>query len=671
MAGESKRQDGYAHRDDEPPGLIERSAEQAVAGHETDLARLAELAGYAATDRWKDRPEVYVQLATRMLDVGQPLLAYDVASNGLKHAPDNVRLRQLLALALARSGVPEAAGRILWQLYRERHRDGETLGILGRTYKDLWARSSDAAEREGCLEKSHEVYHEAYRLALDRNHPDDAIYTGINAASSALLLGSERQAADTARRVRDLCVEKLVKEDDYWAAATLGEAAVIERQWEEAERWYRQAVRKASGDHGKLSSTRRNCRLLTEHLCGDGRRFDHCFAIPEIIVFLSRWSDGSAPAMPLLPEAEARLRAALAAELSRHEDKVAYCGLTCESDLVFLEEMSRQDGQSTVILPCPVLEHAETGMDDAFGPNWRKRLERITRKESRVTIVGDELFPLDLVAFKYIRLVQIGLARLRARMLDTGVAHLVLTDSRSEEEGNPVPGSVKPWASLAVESRAMDLAALCGGAGCANDGTGSADSGPDGVRSGAVSHSGFQRKIAALLVADVRGYSRLTEDQIQNFAVHFLGMLADAMRSLSEQPIEKNRWGDALFVAFRHVVDAGNFALDLRDRLLSIKWSEMGLPEDLSLRIALHAGPVYCVVDAVTQLRSCMGYHATRAARIEPITPPNQIYASEAFAALAAAEGVESFACEYVGETPLAKGFGSFPTYHLRGAKPS
>ncbi len=36
------------------------------------------------------------------------------------------------------------------------------------------------------------------------------------------------------------------------------------------------------------------------------------------------------------------------------------------------------------------------------------------------------------------------------------------------------------------------------------------------------------------------------------------------------------------------------------------------------------------------------------------------------FATLAAAKGVTEFACDYVGQTPLAKGYGTFPTYHVR-----
>jgi hypothetical protein len=46
------------------------------------------------------------------------------------------------------------------------------------------------------------------------------------------------------------------------------------------------------------------------------------------------------------------------------------------------------------------------------------------------------------------------------------------------------------------------------------------------------------------------------------------------------------------------------------------------------------------------------------------------VYATYGFASIAAAEGVEEFSCEYVGETPLAKSAGMCPTYHLRRRTP-
>jgi class 3 adenylate cyclase len=111
---------------------------------------------------------------------------------------------------------------------------------------------------------------------------------------------------------------------------------------------------------------------------------------------------------------------------------------------------------------------------------------------------------------------------------------------------------------------------------------------------------------------------------------------------------------------------AARFAVDLVKRVKHADWSSHGLPAHLNLRVALHAGPVYVGTDPVTGRPTCFGTHVNKAARIEPITPPGQVYASQAFAALAAAEDAPGIQCEYVGQLPLAKGFGTFPMYLLR-----
>ena len=86
----------------------------------------------------------------------------------------------------------------------------------------------------------------------------------------------------------------------------------------------------------------------------------------------------------------------------------------------------------------------------------------------------------------------------------------------------------------------------------------------------------------------------------------------------------------------------------------------------MTLRTGLHVGPVYRVLDPVTRTKTHTGAHVSRAARIEPIAPPGEVYASEAFAAVAAADQVTEFQCDYVGVTPMAKGYGEFATYHVR-----
>ena len=111
---------------------------------------------------------------------------------------------------------------------------------------------------------------------------------------------------------------------------------------------------------------------------------------------------------------------------------------------------------------------------------------------------------------------------------------------------------------------------------------------------------------------------------------------------------------------------AGNFALQLADLVTKQNWEKKGLPRGLNLRIALHAGPVYEFGDPITGSRSYSGTHVSRAARIEPIVPPSEVYASEAFAALPAAQRTPDFTCDYVGQTPMAKGYGTLPMYHVR-----
>jgi len=135
-----------------------------------DLQTLHKMQAIYPPDWWSSKPERAQLLGERLLKAGEPLLAYDVLTAGLqlsykdvhlsktdppvltynvlavgiKLSPKDVRLWQLLALALARSGVPERANDILGQLRRAGYRDGETLGLLARTHKDLWMLATEA-----------------------------------------------------------------------------------------------------------------------------------------------------------------------------------------------------------------------------------------------------------------------------------------------------------------------------------------------------------------------------------------------------------------------------------------------------------------------------------------------------------------------------------------------
>ena len=147
-------------------------------------------------------PVDYAGAGERLLKAGEPLVAYDTLADGLKHFPTDRRLRQLLALALARTGASRLANQILSRLAHEGFDDEETLGLLARTHKDLWADSLDVDERHYHLQQAFASYRDAHERT-------GGYWSGINAATTALLLGEGDEAARLARRVRDVCLRQI------------------------------------------------------------------------------------------------------------------------------------------------------------------------------------------------------------------------------------------------------------------------------------------------------------------------------------------------------------------------------------------------------------------------------------------------------------------------------
>src|SRR5258706_15588094 len=78
-----------------------------------------------------------VDAADRHLKKGEPLLAYNAVQEALQRWPEHARLRQLQALALARSGDIQRANAVLESLTQAGFDEAETLGLLARTHKDL------------------------------------------------------------------------------------------------------------------------------------------------------------------------------------------------------------------------------------------------------------------------------------------------------------------------------------------------------------------------------------------------------------------------------------------------------------------------------------------------------------------------------------------------------
>ncbi len=102
--------------------------------------------------------------------------------------------------------------------------------------------------------------------------------------------------------------------------------------------------------------------------------------------------------------------------------------------------------------------------------------------------------------------------------------------------------------------------------------------------------------------------------------------------------------------------------------MIKILGISSGLPDTLALRLGGHFGPVFETTDPVLHLTNYFGAHVSRTARIEPVTPPGEVYVTEQFAARLALEP-NPYACDYVGQIPAAKSYGTMRMYHLHAPR--
>lgn len=632
----------------------------------------AALQGHAALQKlwqqhdaegWSSAPEKYRSLAARILQIGEPLFAYDVAAEGVSKFPMHVELRQLLALALARSRAAGQANDLLTRLYHEGHRDEETVGLLARTYKDLAAEALSDDVARGQLQEARKLYTEAYRSS-------NGYWSGINAATMGILLGDREGARSLATKVAEQCREKLhtasglSKQERYWILSTLGETSLLLDRFSEAEDWYSQALELGRGDWGSLNSTRHNARLLLRSLGGDMSLVERLFQFPSVVVFTGHRMDQPGRKSPRFPpQLEQAVKEQIRKRLEQMNAHFGYASAANGSDILFLESMLERKGEIHVVLPFERELFVRENLESAAGSNWAERYERIFSEAVEVQEASKRSQMCGKVSYEFANLMLQGLASVHAQQLETKLKPLAVWDGKSGDGPDGTAGTIEHWSKAGLQVEIVDLASLFSERVATASLSASAPAADDASQGAPEpGSSAFVAEIRALLFADVEGFSRLSDEEVPRFVEHFLGLGAGLMAETEHKPLVTNTWGDGLYLVFPGVQEAGLFALELRDRVASTDWASRGLPK-LNLRIGLHAGPVYACTDPMTLRRNYIGAHVSRAARIEPITPAGQVYASQPFAALAAAKPVRDFTCAYVGQTSMAKKYGVLPTY--------
>lgn len=598
--------------------------------------------------------------AEGFLKEGEPLMAYDVATEGLRDWPGDIPLQQLRALALIRSGAPRQALLMLEDLLDEGHRDQGTLAPLARAHRDLADQVLDPKRRHDHLELACDLYGQAYRS-------NGGIWSGIHVATLTYLLDRPEEARELAAQVAALCRDLYATHledgrDPFWLGAILAQAALLRGAREEALAYYAEVSEQSTGRLGDLAEVRQNAVEILRHEGADTGEIERLFPVPKVVVFSGHmvdFPDRRTPRFP--PGLESRLGEAIQERLHRIGAGSGFATASCGSALLFHEALLDRGGETHVVLPYGEKEFLADSVNIRADGAWESRFRQVLSAARWTITASPQRLDEGSIPFQYANLMLMGLAKIRARQLHTDLVPLVVWDGEPSQAPGSVAWTLASWMEMGHSVEIIDLASLQGGR---YDPEAQRAARPP--RQAAELPAGLRSRIMVLLFADVVHFSKLSETQIPRFVAHFLGAIRALEGAMAVPPVMGNTWGDGLFFVFESVQDAARFAQDLVARMGRTDWPALGLPEGLNIRVAMHAGPVYVGTDPVTGRETCFGSHVNRAARIEPITPPGQVYVSQAFAALATAQNVEDFSCEYVGQLPLAKDFGTFPMYLLR-----
>jgi len=215
--------------------------------------------------------------ARALIRLNRPRYALAILEHARRLEPDDIEARQLEGIALGRAGRFAEAREGLRRLADD-CKDGETLGLLARTWKDEWTQIWNAHPQRkldplaaargtaATLQSAASAYIEAFHAA-----PGD-YYPGINALTLGRLWEhvtgrqSRLPLAVIAAGVGWAAAAAAERDKDYWVPATRAELALIENRKEDAVDDYSEAaaLAVANRDWFALDSSGQQLNLLAE-----------------------------------------------------------------------------------------------------------------------------------------------------------------------------------------------------------------------------------------------------------------------------------------------------------------------------------------------------------------------------------------------------------------------
>lgn len=602
------------------------------------------------------------------LDRGAPWDGCDAFRDAITRYPNDGELLYWGALAHARAGAKHAAHAVLDEAEAAASHASlraEILSLRGRLWKDEFHRAPKRSGATQLAGRARDQYLAAY--ALERNP-----YPGINAATLSMLLGDRTEAQRLARELAARLTAQTTPRTT-WDFATEGEAQLLLGDFESAVKSYTAAYRSAGGNAGVVATMRRQVDLLARAI---PQASDLLRVLPaaNVVAFAGHLVDAPDRPLPRFPAALVpAVHAALRERLARLRDPIVFTSAACGADLLFIDAALERGAEVNIVVPFDRQDFVRTSVAIG-GDEWLPRFDLALARATRVIMATEEGYLDDDVLFEHAAVLVEGFSMLRADQLQTSPSLLCVLDTADAGRVGGTRSTLDRWTRNIGPPDVIDLREFRDRTAIDANAASTVTRGAD-----ATSHSASAREAAAttgiagrpqrtlktMLFADFAGYSRLHDAFAPLFQQHFLEIAATLIDASPTKPLEAKTWGDALYAVFESPRDGAEFALRFLEAMVGVDWTAAGLSASSQIRIALHAGPVFCGFDAVVGRDSYFGSSVTRAARIEPVTPPAMIYTSEAFAATLASTGQRDYALEYIGRLELAKGYGVSRIYRL------
>jgi hypothetical protein len=589
---------------------------------------------------------------------GEFFRAYDLALQGLQEFPGDAALAHRAVLNLCNAGALPMARRKFVEYGLGASSEIDHLALGGRLLKSEAFRLP-GPRQTGLLRAAANQYSRAYAGAKAAGLAD-RYYPGVNLATLRLLSGEAAEARLVAREVLDDIEPRLAaagfadRHDAYWLLASAIEAWLVLGELERARALVAPTLAASGRRYSDLAtSVRQLRRLLAAQGLPDSALGE--FAPPAVAHYTGHMIAQDGQDHRIQPGDEPALVAAIERAIDDNGIGSAYGSLAAGADLLFAEALLQRGAGLNVVLPFAVEDFIEASVRP-FGEGWLPRFHDCLARANTVRIATEGSHGGDDALMAFASHLAMGLAVLGSRNLCAPVRQLVIWDALPARGDAGTAIDVARWARTGLPQTIIPCRPAAKSA-----------LRPPRVRP----LERDDRSIRAMLFGDIKGFSKLGDDQMPAFAARVLGSLGAVLDRFGQRMAFANSWGDAFFAVFDEARSAARCALEMQEEMAGIEFAAAGLPEAMALRIGGHLGPVHRVDDPILHRPAYMGAHVVRAARIEPITPEGCVYVTESFAALLALEDEQDYACDYVGVTEAAKQYGAMRMFLLhRTAEP-